>query len=61
MNSISALALIEGADETKKMIENLSDILKYTLKKTNEQVTLADECRIVESYLYLQKAVSAPE
>lgn len=56
MNSISALALIEGADETKKMIENLSDILKYTLKKTNEQVTLADECRIVESYLYLQKA-----
>ena len=30
------------------MIENLSDILKYTLKKTNEQVTLADECRIVK-------------
>ncbi|MGI6141507.1 MAG: sensor histidine kinase [Caldicoprobacterales bacterium] len=56
MNSISALALIEGADETKKMIENLSAILKYNLKRGNEQVTLEDEYAIVESYLYIQRA-----
>ena len=56
MNSISALALIEGADETKKMIENLSAILKYNLKRGNEQVTLEDEYAIVESYLYIQQA-----
>lgn len=56
INSISALALMEGADETKKMIENLSAILKHNLKKTNEQVTLEDECRIIESYLYIQQA-----
>lgn len=56
MNSISALALMEGADETKRMIENLSAILKYNLKKTNEQVTLEEECKIIESYLYIQQA-----
>ncbi|MGI6777120.1 MAG: sensor histidine kinase [Acetivibrionales bacterium] len=56
MNSIAALALIEGAGQTKKMIESLSDILKYNLKKVNENVSLREECRIVESYLYIQKA-----
>src|SRR5690606_38092017 len=51
MNSISALALMEGAEETKRMIENLSSILKYNLKRNNEKSTLRDELKIVESYL----------
>lgn len=56
MNSISALALMEGAEETKRMIENLSSILKYNLKRNNEKSTLRDELKIVESYLYIQQA-----
>lgn len=56
MNTISALADIEGASQTKKMLESMSDILKYNLKKINENVTLWDEFRIVENYLYIQRA-----
>lgn len=56
MNTIAALASIEGADYTKKMIDSISDILKYNLKKLNENVTLMEEYRIVESYLYIQQA-----
>ena len=38
------------------MIENLSSILKYNLKRNNEKSTLRDELKIVESYLYIQQA-----
>lgn len=56
MNTISALATIENADQTKKMIESLSDILKYNLMKINENVTLMEEYKIIEDYIHIQKA-----
>ena len=56
LNSISALALIEGAEQTMKMIGCISEILKYYLKKINENVTLNEEFKIIENYVYLQKA-----
>ena len=55
MNSIAALATIENADRTKKMIECVSDMLKYNVKKINENVTLKEEYRIIEDYLHIQK------
>ncbi|RCX17997.1 histidine kinase/DNA gyrase B/HSP90-like ATPase [Anaerobacterium chartisolvens] len=56
LNSISAWALIEGAEQTMKMIGCISEILKYYLKKINENVTLNEEFKIIENYVYLQKA-----
>lgn len=56
LNSISALALMEGAEQTMKMIGCISEILKYYLKKINENVTLNEEFKIIENYVYLQKA-----
>ncbi len=56
LNSISALALIEGAEQTMKMIGCISEILKYYLKKIHDNVTLQEESKIVENYLYIQKA-----
>lgn len=56
LNSVSALAVIEGAEQTMKMIGCISEILKYYLKKINENVTLLEEFRIIENYVYIQKA-----
>lgn len=56
LNSISALSMIEGADQTTKMITSLSEILKYSLKKINKNVTLMEEFKIIECYLFIQKA-----
>lgn len=56
MNTITALATMENADRTKKMIECVSDMLKYNLKKINENVTLAEEYKIIEDYIYIQRA-----
>ncbi len=56
MNTITSLATIENADRTKKMIECLSDMLKYSVKKINENVTLMEEYKIIQDYLYIQQA-----
>ncbi|AGK95936.1 sensor histidine kinase [Clostridium pasteurianum] len=55
LNSISALALIEEAPRTKEVVCNLSEILRYTLKKTSAVVDLEDEINYITSYLNLQK------
>lgn len=56
MNTIAALATIENAARTKKMIECMSDMLKYNLKKANESVTLQEEIKVIEDYIYIQEA-----
>ncbi|UZW12620.1 PocR ligand-binding domain-containing protein [Clostridium pasteurianum] len=55
LNSISALALIEGAPKTQEVVCDLSEILRYTLRKTNQVSQLGDEISYVKSYLNLQK------
>lgn len=55
MNSISALATIENAERTKAMIDCVSDMLKYNVKKINENVTIKEEYKIIEDYLHIQK------
>ena len=55
MNSIATLADIEGADKTKEMLHSMSDILRYNLKKLNEDVTIREEYNIIKNYIYIQK------
>ena len=55
LNTIAILSDIEEAPQTKKVIESLSDIFKYNLKKSDEIVTLEDECKIVKDYLFIQR------
>ncbi|KEI09829.1 histidine kinase [Clostridium sp. K25] len=55
LNSMSALSVIEKAPKTQKVILNLSNMLRYTLKKSNKLVTIEEEINYVESYLKLQK------
>lgn len=55
LNSISALAIIEEAPKTQEVIYNLSNMLRYTLKKADKVVSIEEELKYIESYLSLQK------
>lgn len=47
-------ALIEGADRTVDIIEKISYMLHYGLSSVREESWLADELKMVQSYLFLQ-------
>ncbi|WP_432666022.1 histidine kinase [Wukongibacter baidiensis] len=55
LNIISKTALIEEADKTCTLIESVSDMFRYNLKKLNDIVTIRDEIRVINEYLFIQK------
>lgn len=55
LNSIAVLAEIEEAGQTRLMIESMSNILRYNLRKLNDSVTLQEELEIIRNYLYIQR------
>lgn len=55
LNSITILAEIEEAGQTRKMIESMSNILQYNLRKINDMVTLNEELAIIKNYIYIQR------
>ncbi|HBJ2622518.1 PocR ligand-binding domain-containing protein [Clostridium botulinum] len=55
LNSISSLSIVEKAPKTQEVIYNLSNMLRYTLKKANKIVSLEEEFDYINSYLNLQK------
>lgn len=54
INTISILADIEEAPRTQKVLECMSDILRYNFRKMEENVTLKEEYGIVKNYLHIQ-------
>ncbi len=54
LNTIGRLALIEKADRTQETVFLLAEMLRYTLKKVNQMVTLEDEVLHIERYLKIQ-------
>jgi len=56
LNVIDKLALIEGADRTCELIESLSDLLRYNLRRIDAHVTLQDEIYNIREYVNIQKA-----
>lgn len=55
LNSISSLAIIEEAPKTQEVIYDLSNMLRYTLKKVDKILSLEEELDYIELYLKLQK------
>lgn len=55
LNIISKTALIEEADKTCTLIESVSDMFRYNLKSLNDIVTVRDEIRVINEYLFIQK------
>jgi LytS/YehU family sensor histidine kinase len=55
LNSINALILVRP-DEGRKMVQNLSDFLRTTIKRADEQwISFRDEWDYIESYLEIEK------
>ncbi|NTZ19588.1 HAMP domain-containing protein [Paenibacillus sp. JMULE4] len=54
LNSLSKLALIEGADRTSDLIVSVSHLLRYNLRKLDQPVTLRDEVEHAKEYFTIQ-------
>lgn len=54
LNSLSKLALIEGADRTSDLIVSVSNLLRYNLRKLDQPVTLRDEVEHAREYFTIQ-------
>ena len=55
LNSISSLAIVENAPKTHEIIYNLSNMLRYALKKSDKIITLEEEFDYIKLYLKLQE------
>lgn len=55
LNSISRLAYIDNNDKIVKLIEALSDMLRYNLNKIDRPITLNEEINNLNNYIYIQK------
>jgi two-component system, sensor histidine kinase YesM len=53
--NLKTLGLTKGPNEVNTMIENLSDILKYSLSNPTETIALKEEIENVKSYIIIQK------
>lgn len=55
ISSIRMMATIQGAQSIERMLEGLSTILASTLERSAEQITLRDELKVVDAYIYIQR------
>ncbi len=53
LNAGAQLAMMEGADRTYDYIQNVAAFFRYNIKKDNDVVSLADEIRLVDNYIYI--------
>jgi len=57
LNTINSLAIIENATMTSEIVHTLSEMLRYTLKNTfNDLVRVQDEIDYMEKYVVIQRA-----
>ncbi len=54
LNTISNMAKLENAPDTKELILRLSNLFRYNLQSTDESVTLTRELQIIKDYMYIQ-------
>ena len=53
LNAGAQLAMMEDAERTYTYVQNVADFYRYNIKKDNDIVTLGDEIRLVDSYIYI--------
>ncbi|WP_424768938.1 sensor histidine kinase [Paenibacillus sp. sgz302251] len=56
LNSLSKLALLEGAEQTSDLIVSMSNLLRYNLRNLDQPVTLREEIQHVKEYFIIQQA-----
>ncbi|MFC4321468.1 sensor histidine kinase [Litchfieldia salsa] len=55
LNIIAKLAYLEDANQTSKLIESVSFLLRYNLADLEKPTTLRDEIKLVEEYFTIQQ------
>lgn len=56
LNTIAAICMKEHARGAQKLIVKLAELLRRTLKRIDEEVTLKDEMAYIDAYLEIEKA-----
>lgn len=56
LNTLSKKAYLDGAEETSDLLVSVAGLLRYSLKKVDQSVTLAEEVHVIEQYIAIQKA-----
>ena len=53
LNAGAQLAMMENADRTYDYIQNMAAFFRYNIKKDHDEVTLEEEIRLVDNYIYI--------
>ncbi len=53
LNAGAQLAMMEGADKTTLFIENMADFFRFNMKSFDQDSTIRDEIKLVDSYIYI--------
>lgn len=55
LNTGAQIAMMEGADKTCYFIENVASLFRYNLKKLDRTVSLGEEIRNIDTYIFILK------
>lgn len=55
LDSIQWLAVMEGHDHIRRMIQSLSQLMRFSLSRGNQVITVREELEQTRNYLYIQK------
>ena len=53
LNAGAQLAMMEGAYRTYTYVQRVADFFRYNIKKDQDEVTLAEEISLVDTYIYI--------
>ena len=53
LNAGAQLAMLEDAERTNTYIQRVADFFRYNIKKDQDEVTLAEEIALVDTYIYI--------
>ena len=53
LNAGVQLAMMEGADKTCMYVQNIADFFRYNMKSFNQDSTIRDEIKLVDTYIYI--------
>ncbi len=56
LNTIAQMAYIDGAEKVANLVWSLSDLLRFSLRKTEELIPLREELKMLDNYLHIQRS-----
>ena len=55
LNIIAQMAYVEGVENVANVIWSLSDLLRFTLRRSEELITLQEETKLLQKYVLIQQ------